>query len=57
LDFAKPAEVAGANNVSMNTALQMTIVEAREIEHRTAAVDSRVEALFSAHRLGVRDVE
>ena len=56
MDFAKPPEVAVTNNVTTNTALQITIVESREIESRTAAVDAQVEELFNQRRREIRDL-
>lgn len=56
-DFAKPPEVAINNNVTTNTAIQITIVESREIESRTASVDAQVDELFNDRRRAIRDLE
>jgi hypothetical protein len=54
-DFAKPPEVAVTNNVTTNTALQITIVESREIESRTVVVDAQVDELFNQRRRSIRE--
>jgi hypothetical protein len=53
-DFAKQPEVAVTNNMTTNTALQITIAESREIESRTAAVDAQVDELFNQRRSAIR---
>lgn len=55
-DFQTKPEVAVTNNNMTNTAIQITVVEAAQIESRTAAVDAQIDALFSRRR-AVRDIE
>jgi hypothetical protein len=57
LDFAKPPEVTVNNSVTTNNTLQITIIESREIESRTAAVDAQVDELFNQRRRALRDLE
>jgi hypothetical protein len=56
MDFQTKPEVAVTNNVTTNTELKITIVESREIESRTAAVDATVAELFS-RRKSIRNLE
>lgn len=54
-DFQGRADVSVTNNVTTNTALQITIVEAQQIGERTEAVDAKLAELFHARR-AIRDI-
>jgi hypothetical protein len=56
MDFQTKPGIEVNNNVTTNNTLQITLVECREIESRTAAVDAQVAELFN-RRKSVRDLE